>query len=300
MNLPSTFDVIIIGGSFAGMSAGLTLARSLRTVLIIDSGQPCNAKTPAAHNFITHDGDNPGMISAQAKMQLLNYPSVHWMDAVAVGAVFKNDLFEVTLSDGNQMVSKRLLLATGIQDLMPPVEGFSECWGISVIHCPYCHGYEVRHKRLGILAEGDLALEFIRLLRNWSEDLVLFTNGPAGINDEQMSRINKYGIPVVETGLKELYHREGYLYAVALQDGRQVALSALFTKPDWKQASSLAVLLGCALDEQGYIITDDTNQTTVPGVFAAGDNSGKFRSLSTAVASGTLAGAFINRSLVFS
>ena len=129
---------------------------------------------------------------------------------------------------------------------------------------------------------------------------MLFANGPSGLNDEQMSWINKYGIPVVETGLKELYHREGYLYAVALQDGRQVALSALFTRADWKQASSLAEELGCALDEQGYIITDDTNQTTVPGIFAAGDNSGKFRSLSTAVSSGTLAGAFINRSLIFS
>jgi thioredoxin reductase len=152
---------------------------------------------------------------------------------------------------------------------------------------------------LGILAGGELAFEFTRMLRNWSEDLVLFTNGPSGFNDEQMSWINKFSIPVVETGLKELYHREGYLYAVALQDGRQVAVSALFTKTDWKQASSLAGELGCALDEQGYIITDDTNQTTVAGVYAAGDNSGKFRSLSTAVAAGTLAGAFINRSLVF-
>ena len=177
MNGKKEFDVIIIGGSFAGMAAALALGRALRDVLIIDSGVPCNSVTPKSHNFLTQDGKTPGEITAAARGQLLNYNTIAFYDGTANAALKTETGFEVSVSDGNKFTSRKIIFATGIKDLLPEIKGFAECWGKSVLHCPYCHGYEARFEPTGILGNGDYGVEFASLISNWTNHLTLFTNG---------------------------------------------------------------------------------------------------------------------------
>src|SRR6478736_6055187 len=153
------FDVIIIGGSYSGLSASMSLGRSLRQVLIIDSGLPCNRQTPHSHNFITQDGEKPAVISAKAKLQVDLYKTVHFYNGLAVKAIKKENGFEVSTESGEVFNSRKILFASGVKDLFPEIKGFADCWGISVLHCPYCHGYEVKNEKTAIIANGEMAYE---------------------------------------------------------------------------------------------------------------------------------------------
>ncbi|RYY17064.1 MAG: NAD(P)/FAD-dependent oxidoreductase, partial [Chitinophagaceae bacterium] len=188
------FDVIIVGGSYAGLSSAMALGRALRSVLIIDSSLPCNRQTPHSHNFITQDGETPGIISAKAKSQVLKYDTIKFHDGVAVSGTKTGNGFEIITETGESFKTKKLIFATGVKDLLPGIKGFSECWGISVIHCPYCHGYEVKNEKTGIIANGDFAIHYARLIRNWTKDLTIFTNGNPGLTKEQTDNINKHNI----------------------------------------------------------------------------------------------------------
>ncbi|WP_449401083.1 NAD(P)/FAD-dependent oxidoreductase [Chryseobacterium wanjuense] len=185
------FDVIIIGGSYAGLSAGMALGRSLRNVLIIDGGKPCNRQTPHSHNFITHDGKTPKEISDLAKEQVEKYETVHFHNGIAVKTVKTSEGFQVETENGEVFFAKKLILASGVKDVMPDIPGFSECWGISVIHCPYCHGYEVKGETTGILSNGEMLFEFSKLVYNLTKDLTLFTNGKADLSNEQIEILTK-------------------------------------------------------------------------------------------------------------
>src|SRR5687767_8830866 len=154
------FDVIIIGGSYAGLSAAMALGRALRNVLIIDSGKPCNRQTPHSHNFITQDGNSPKQIASVAKEQVAKYNTVEFLDGLATTATKTEKGFEVSTQSGQQFFTKKIILATGLKDNMPAIPGFAECWGITVIHCPYCHGYEVRNVKTGVLGNGDFGVEY--------------------------------------------------------------------------------------------------------------------------------------------
>src|SRR5690606_34953225 len=157
MTVNKKFDVIIIGGSYAGLSAAMALGRSLRKVLIIDSGKPCNATTPYSHNFLTQDGSTPLKISTIARTQVEKYDTVTFYQGIALQATKRNGPFSIATATGEIFNGKKLILATGIKDKLPDIPGFAECWGISIIHCPYCHGYEYHHQNTGILANGDAA-----------------------------------------------------------------------------------------------------------------------------------------------
>ncbi len=150
MTNTNNFDVIIIGGSYSGLSAALALGRSLRHVLIIDSGKPCNEQTPHSHNFLTHDGETPRSIASKAKEEVSKYETVHFHSGLAVRGEKTDSGFEITTEAGESFTAKKLIFATGVRDIMPEIDGISECWGISVIHCPYCHGYEVRGEKTGL------------------------------------------------------------------------------------------------------------------------------------------------------
>jgi len=150
-------DVIIIGGSYAGLSAAMTLGRSMRKVLIIDSGKPCNRQTPYSHNFITHDGETPAAIAQKAREQVLKYPTVQLVNDTALRASKNENGFEIITASEAAYNTTKIIFATGVLDIMPDIKGFAECWGISILHCPYCHGYEVKDKPLGIIANGDVA-----------------------------------------------------------------------------------------------------------------------------------------------
>lgn len=194
--------------------------------------------------------------------------------------------------------ARRLLLATGVADQLPNLPGFAACWGISVLHCPYCHGYEVRDQRLGVLANGDAAFDFARLLLNWSRDLMLFTNGPATLSAPQAETLNRLGVGLVETPLVAVPHDSGILSGLALADGRIYPLDAVFARVPFTQTSDLGEQLGCGFDEWGLLKTDEFGKTSAAGVFAAGDNATLMRQVVAAAASGAKAAAFINRELV--
>lgn len=294
---PHFFDVIIIGGSYSGLSAAMALGRSLRSVLVIDGGQPCNRQTPRSHNFITQDGETPAAIAQKAKAQVAGYDTVEFMDGFAAGARKTGDGFVVTLQTGEERKAKKLVLATGIKDTMPDIQGFAECWGISVIHCPYCHGYEFRHRKTGILAEGERAFHLASLVNNLTDKITVLTSGGAAFNADQAERLRRHRIQIVETGVSAMEHENGYLSRVVFADGSRADFDAVYAAVPFTQHSDIPVQLGCAFTEQGYIRVDDFQQTTVKGVFACGDNSAMMRSVARAVYSGNLAGAMANKEL---
>lgn len=298
---PDAFDCIIIGGSYAGLSAAMTLGRSIQKVLIIDSGKPCNWQTPHAHNLLAHDGETPAAVAATAKKQVAFYTSVSFVHGTVTQASGSDGMFEIVTSDGQIFASKKLLLCTGVRDIPLPIEGFSECWGISALHCPYCHGYEVRNQPLGIIANGEMGFEFARLIHNWSKHLTLFTNGASTLSKEQTEKLHFKNILIVEKAITVFDHQHGQIQQLVFADGSSYILKAVFAKGPIEQ-QNIIQKLGCALIADGMfsglIKIDDFGKTSVPGVFAAGDNCSPMRSLAMAIAAGNKTGAFINNELI--
>ncbi|ANH79805.1 pyridine nucleotide-disulfide oxidoreductase [Niabella ginsenosidivorans] len=291
------FDVIIIGGSYAGLSAAMALGRSLRNVLIIDSGLPCNRQTPHSHNFITQDGAPPEVIAEKARAQVLNYDTVKLHNDLAVSGTKTENGFAITTGSGVIFHAKKLIFATGIKDLMPGIKGFAACWGISVIHCPYCHGYEFRGQPTGILANGDRAFHIASLVNNLSNDITILTSGKAGFTEAQRTKLHKHSIRIIETPVTGIEHGNGHLKNVVFDDGSRMHFTAVYAVIPFTQHSDIPVSLGCELTEQGYIKTDSFQKTTVEGIFACGDNTSPMRSVANAVSAGNFAGAMANMEL---
>lgn len=292
------YDVLIIGGSYAGLSAALVLGRSLRKVLVLDGGQPANRQTPHGHGFLTRDGETPSELARIAREQVRAYASVQLQTATVVSVGRQADQFEITTNQGITARGRKVLLATGLVDILPDLPGFAECWGRSVLHCPYCHGYEVRNQPVGVLANGDLGYEMATLIQHWNPGLTLFTDGPATLTDNQYQTLRGLGIRVAETPVKAIVHQGGYLTALQLVDHSPVPLTALYSRVPVRQSFTLTEQLGCSLTEQGLIQTTEFGETTVPGVFAAGDATTLMRQVAIAVAVGSKAGAWLNRELV--
>jgi thioredoxin reductase len=294
------FDVIIIGGSYAGLSAAMALCRARRSVLVLDARRPRNRFTPHAHNLLLHDGDAPADLAARARQQVAAYPTVQLLEAQATTATKRPDgSFEVATEAHGTFEASWLLLATGLCDELPPVPGFAECWGKSVIHCPFCHGYEVADQPTGIWNNGDEVGHQVKMLLNWSRELTVFTNGPATFGPEVHELLQAHAIELVETPVAELLHTDGQLTGLRLADGRTRPLPVLYARLPWHQASELPAQLGCEITEQVLIRTDATYRTTVPGVYAAGDCSVAPPQLALAIAAGNLAGASLSRELIF-
>ena len=291
-------DSIIIGGSYAGLSAAMALGRSLRRVLVIDGGKPCNRQTPHSHNLITHDGATPKHIAETAKAQVSAYPTVTFLDDFVIRVQRTGEGFEVVTQSSDTFYAKKLLFATGITDVMPALPGFAECWGISVLHCPYCHGYEVHGQNIGIWANGDMGFDLARLLSQWTPNLTVYTDGPSTLMPEQALALQKHRIAIVEKNISRLEHTDGKLTHMVFADGSRTSPAALFARVPFKQHCIVPQQLGCAITEQGYLRVDELQRTTVHGVYAAGDNSSPFRSVAGAVAAGNKAGAAINRELI--
>ena len=292
------YDVIIIGGSCSGLSAAMALGRALRNVLVIDSGKPCNRQTPHSHNFLTQDGQTPQYISNLGKEQVLKYNTVQFHEGIAVSGIKTNRGFEIMTQAGEKFEGKKLIFATGIKDIMPGIDGFSACWGISIIHCPYCHGYEVRHEKTGIMANGDVGFHYAQLISNWTKDLTIFTNGKPIFTSEQTEKIMAHGIPIVEKEIQRVDHEYGQIKQLVFKDGSTFPLKAIYARPAFIQHSEIPQTLGCELDPQGLIQVGVMQKTNVPGVYASGDNSTPMRSVAFAVSSGTIAGSAINKELI--
>ncbi len=297
MESKEIYDAIIVGGSVAGLSAALILGRSMRKVIVIDSGQPCNRNTPHSHSFMTRDGATPAELTSIAREQALTYPTVSLKSDKVLSITKSNDIFSVETELGSHFQARKILLATGVHDIMPDLEGFADCWGISVLHCPYCHGYEVKDQPLGVVIAGDHLEMYTALIRHWSKDVTLFTNGNA-LTAAQHDKLGTLQIPIVEVPIVRLNHTDGSLHALEMQDGTRYAMTALFAPTPTRLPGDLAQQLGCKLNDVGLIEVNPSGQTSVPGVLAAGDNSSPLRQLSMASAAGNAAGARLNFELV--
>ena len=292
------FDVVIIGGSYAGLSAAMALGRALKQVLVIDDGQPCNRQTPYSHNFLTQDGTPPVVIASIARQQVQVYKTVQFMDGTAIKATTTIDGFSVQTTQGVVLNAHKLVIATGIHDLLPAIDGLQQCWGISVLHCPYCHGYEVRQETTGILANGEQAFELAKLIYNWTNDLAIFTNGPSTLMPEQLAKLSSRNIKVIEDNIAGLEHIDGYLQNIAFANGTKYGLKALYVRSPFKQHTDIPLQLGCALTEDGYIQVDALQATTVDGIFACGDNASRMRTVANTVATGTTAGIAASKAII--
>lgn len=294
----SFFDVIIIGGSYSGLSAGMALGRAIRKVLIIDNGKPCNIQTPHSHNFLTQDGKTPKEISTIARKQVEKYQTVNFYPGLAVSGVKTKLGFEIRTQAGDTFRAKKLVFGTGVKDLMPDFPGFKECWGISIIHCPYCHGYEVQNEITGILGNGDAGFNTAREIYHWTKSLTLFTNGKSSLTKSQTVELKKHQIDIVETEINSFIHKQGQLDKILFKGGAQAKMRVLYARPPYEQHCTIPETLGCELTEQGHLKVDMFQKTSVRGVFACGDNSTPLRSVSNAVAMGTTAGAMVNKEII--
>lgn len=292
------FDVIIVGGSYSGLAAGMALGRALRHVLIIDSGKPCNRQTPHSHNFITQDGNTPEEIASLARQQVEKYNTVEFYDGLATNGIKTENGFEIHTASGEAFSGKKIIFATGIKDIMPDIEGFAECWGISVLHCPYCHGYEVRGERTGILGNGEYGFEFSKLISNWTTDLTLFTNGKSIMTAEQTVKLKSRNIRISETEIEKLEHINGCLQNISFRDGTKFPVKALYAHCPFEQHCPVPETLGCGLTDEGYIKTDTLQKTSIHGIFACGDNTSRVRTVANAVAMGTTAGMMVNKEII--
>ncbi|WP_282165798.1 NAD(P)/FAD-dependent oxidoreductase [Cellulophaga baltica] len=291
------FEVIIIGGSYAGLSTALSLGRSLRETLIIDAGRPCNRQTPHSHNFLTQDGSSPREIAKIAKSQLAIYDSIKLYNGLAVsGKKIKNG-FKITTSNGDIFTVKKLVFASGIKDIMPDTPGFSQCWGISVVHCPYCHGYEIRNKKTAIIANGERAFHLASLVNNLTREITIITSGTKKFKENQLDTLKQYNIEIVEKEISALEHKNGQLENIVFKDGSKENYACAYASVPFTQNSTIPKQLGCKFTEHGHIEVNSMQKTTEEGVFACGDNSTLMRSVAIAVSGGNVTGAVINNEL---
>ncbi|HEX3732267.1 MAG TPA: NAD(P)/FAD-dependent oxidoreductase, partial [Mycobacteriales bacterium] len=268
----NVYEAIIVGGGPAGLSAALTLGRTHRTVLLLDSGRGRNAAADATHNLFTRDGAPPEQLCEIGRDQLSNYPSVKIRNSEAASAKEVPDVgFEVTLSDGSTAAGKRLLLASGLVDNLPNLPGAAPLWGSSVLNCPYCHGFEVSRKRIAVIgAEPDRAKLALHLSR-FSDDVTLCTNGPAEFPPALQSALRKAGIEQRYEPISQLEGMTEWLETVIFESGPPLACDAAFIKAEAEQRSSLPEQLGCVAFDDRLIEVDESGQTSVSGVYAAGD-----------------------------
>lgn len=294
-------DVIVVGGSFAGLAAALYLARARRTVCVINNGLPRNRFAAHSHGFLTQDGRAPADILVDARAQIANYPTVQFVSGEASSASATEAGFTVTLSSGDRITSNRLVLAFGVSDTLPALPGLVERWGHTVLHCPYCHGYEVRDQALGVLASSPMSVHQAELVAEWGPT-TFFLNGVERPDADVLASLAARGVTIEDAPVAALEGEDTSLSHVRLGDGRNVPLDALFIGAPTRLNSPIAEQLGCALGDgmSGPMITVDAfQQTTVPGVFAAGDIARAAHSVSWAVSDGVMAGVAAHRSLVF-
>lgn len=290
-------DVIIVGGGPAGLSAALVLGRSRMQVVVCDAGQPRNAASQAAHGFLSREGAHPRELLRISRDQLRPF-AVAFRGAAAVRAVQHAGGFEVELEDGSVVAARKLLLATGVVDVLPEIPGLRPLWGTSVFSCPYCHGWELRDQSLAVYGKAGVATERAVLLTAWTSDLIVCSDGPGGFSPEQASVLAGAGIPVYEQKIRRLKEHNGYLAGVEFADGSTIGCRGLFLKPDLLYTNALAKDLGCRLAQNGALQIDEKCQTSVASVYAAGDCTGASGQIAGMAAAGAKVAHAIVSSLV--
>lgn len=293
---PTVFDVIVVGGSYAGLSAATQIARARRTVLVVDAGQRRNRFAQHSHGFLTQDGSQASEVANVARSQLQAYPYVTWANETAILACKNDDNFELTLSSGDKVTARRIILATGVTDTLPSIPGLAERWGKHVFHCPYCHGYELDEGSIGVIATSELSMHQALMLPDWGQ-VTLFMNNAFTPTDAHNEALNRRGVVTVTT-LVERIEDEA---TVVLADGRVLSMKGLFVASRTTINGSLAEQLSCAVEAGpigDFVTTDMMKATNVPGVFCCGDMARGVGNVALAVADGALAGMSAHRSLI--
>lgn len=292
----ANWDVVVIGGGMAGMAAALQLGRARQRVLLVDGGAPRNRKVSHSHGLLTRDGASPAELIAAGRKDLAHYPHIVIRQELVQTLSGASDDWQIEMASGEQIGARRLILATGVRDELLPIPGLQERLGQEVQFCPYCHGYEWRDQPLAVLALDENGLHHARLLMQWTQDLTVYTHGLA-INQASLAGLRGAGIKLEQDPLLEVAPGPEGL-EVRTAAGSQV-YTGLFTAPQKMHQSPLVAELGCDLTPQGFIAVDAMQQTSVPGIFAAGDCARMMHSLSFAVSDGVMAGIACHRSLLF-
>ncbi|MBP7339237.1 NAD(P)/FAD-dependent oxidoreductase [Niveispirillum sp.] len=293
-------DVVVIGGSFAGLSAALQLGRAGRTVLVLDAGAPRNRNVRHSHGLFGLDGERPGKILDQARGQVLSYPTVRVQKAAVIDVAHVDGRFHLSTRDGDRIEAGCLLLATGVTDTLPEIEGLRERWGTSVLHCPYCHGFEFMGKRIGVLARTPMAVHQALLLADWGP-VTLFTNGAITPDPQQTARLAARRVRIETVAVASLTGEGEALHGIRLQDGRILDLDVLYTAPTIGLNNGWIAALGCDIDQGplGPLIRTGPGQSTnVPGLYAAGDCARQPHNATFAAADGVAAAMAIHMRLI--
>jgi thioredoxin reductase len=291
----NTYDVIVIGGGPAGLSAALMLGRCRRRVLVCDAGHPRNAASRALHGYLTRDGIDPREFLRLGRGELGQY-GIQFRHVLVVEACRVDSQFEVTLEDGAVLRCRKLLLATGLVDKLPHVEGLRECYGRSAFHCPYCDAWEVRDQPLAVYGRGSAGVGAAIGLKTWSDDVTLCTDG-AKLKEIDRELLARYGIPVAERRIARLEHDHGYLRLVAFTEGTPLERRALFFVTKQDHQSSLVMQMGCTLTRKGVVKTGNLGETSTTGVYVVGDASRDVQLAIVAAAEGVKAAFAINKAL---
>lgn len=294
-------DAIIVGGSFAGLAAALQLARARRNVLVIDAGLPRNRFASESHGVLGHDGKPGSQLLAEARQQLLAYPTAKVFSGLVSRVQAGEAGFVVEAEDGLRwFTGRRLLLATGVADVLPEIPGLRERWGQTVVHCPYCHGYEIGGGSIGVVGTGPMSVHQAQMFADWG-DVTLFTQGVVEVSPEEQVLLAARKVRVEPSPIAGLLGTAPALEGALLQDGRRVAIKALLVGTQVRMASPLAEALGCAFDDSPFgpiVRIDAWGMTSVDGVYAAGDMARVPHSITFATASGVAAGIRLHSSLI--
>ncbi|MEU0300932.1 NAD(P)/FAD-dependent oxidoreductase [Streptomyces sp. NPDC006175] len=299
------YDVVVIGGGAAGLSGALALSRARRSVLVIDAGSPRNAPASHAHNYLGREGVPPLELLAIGRAEAAEYGAETVRGSV-VSAERLSDGFRVVREDGSAVHARRLLVTTGIVDELPAVEGLAERWGSEVLHCPYCHGWEVRDRPVGILASSPMAVHHALLWRQWTDDVALFRNDQPDFSDEEYEQFAARGISVVDGEVAAVEVADGRLTGVRLAGGTVIPREALVVQPRFTARSAVLESLGLVPTEMTmgdqvigtYIAADPTGATDVPGVWVAGNVTNLMEQVVGAAAAGVKSASAINMDLV--
>ena len=293
----NTYDVAVIGGGAAGLSAALVLTRARRSVAVIDSGRPRNA--PAAHlqGFLSRDGMPPTELLAIGAAEVAAYGGHLARGTVTSITRAADAAFEVGFEDGHRLGARRILVTTGLRDEVPDIPGVSERWGRDLLHCPYCHGHEVRDQRLGVLGGTPEAVQHALLVRQWSSDVVYF-NHSGSLTPPERERLLARAIGVVEGQVIRLVIKDDALQGVELDAGQVVRRDAVFVRPAFVPNSDLITALGCATHDNGWVVTDPSGRTSVTGIWVAGNVTDARAQVITAAGEGSATAIAINNDLV--
>lgn len=296
LEVMSNYDVIIIGGGSAGLSAALVLSRARRRVLVVDSGEPRNAPAVQVQGFLSRDGMAPGELLATGRNEVKGYGG-EFLNATVSGLVQNGTSFSVQLTDGRRINSRRLLIATGLTDELPDIPGLRDRWARDVVHCPYCHGYEVRDQPLGVLGGPPDAVRYAQIIRQWSDDVVLFAPADT-ISNNHRSQLLARSIHIVEGTPARVVVEDDHLTGLQMDDGRFIPRRALFVPPRFVPNSRVLHSLGCQIDENGWPVKDNQGQTTIPGAWVTGNVANPRAQVITAAGEGSAAAIAINADLV--